>query len=245
MNTNTNTAPAPSPEPMRLLFLGAMEWGRFFWAQRSVPDITLREVSQDFADKAALSTAAQPPADAWAIAESVRTDLDRQSCPGVYMDIAVESIVKHLAAAPKPHVQIPKENVHDKGDVAKKTEQLDASGPAVATKEMLIAAVKYVNGGDIYEKLPLEVLEIEESIYGEIYWVMAEAAPKATKAEPVQRYRMLVRGEDRIEADDEYLQDDAETWEKDPNAVFKGSIYYGGALRPARRAIQPAHKEQP
>ena len=101
MNTNTNTAPAPSPEPMRLLFLEAMEWGRFFWAQRSVPDITLREVSQDFADKAALSTAAQPPADAWAIAESVRTDLDRQSCPGVYMDIAVESIVKHLAAAPK------------------------------------------------------------------------------------------------------------------------------------------------
>lgn len=56
-NTNTNTAPAPSPEPMRLLFLEAMEWGRFFWAQRSVPDITLREVSQDFADKAALSAA--------------------------------------------------------------------------------------------------------------------------------------------------------------------------------------------
>ena len=36
---------------------------------------------------------------AWDLAEKVRRDLDRQSCPGVYMNIAVESIVKNYAAA--------------------------------------------------------------------------------------------------------------------------------------------------
>ncbi|ACJ24757.1 hypothetical protein I5W36_16570 [Stenotrophomonas maltophilia] len=46
--------------------------------------------------------AAQPSTggqgDAWDIAELVRTDLDRQSCPDAYMRIAMESVVKHLAA---------------------------------------------------------------------------------------------------------------------------------------------------
>lgn len=239
MNTNTNTAPAPSPEPMRLLFLEAMEWGRFFWAQRSVPDITLREVSQDFADKAALSTAG------WVMVPVEPTEAMADA-----FENAMETATTHIrnfnaayramnAAAPKPHVQIPQENVHDKGGVAKKTEQLDTSGPAVATKEMLIAAVKYVNGGDIYEKLPLEVLEIEESIYGEIYWVMAEAAPKATKAtkaEPVQP--------ERAPLSDEQI-----------DAIFDprdGAMQ--GLQEMARRfarkierhhGIQPAHKEQP
>lgn len=40
----------------------------------------------------------------WAIAEKVRTDLDRQSCPDAYMRIAVESVVKHLAATGKQQV---------------------------------------------------------------------------------------------------------------------------------------------
>jgi hypothetical protein len=35
--------------------------------------------------------------EAWALAEKVRADLDRQSCPGVYMNIAMESIVKYFA----------------------------------------------------------------------------------------------------------------------------------------------------
>jgi hypothetical protein len=38
---------------------------------------------------------------AWALAQKVRADLDRQSCPGVYMDIAMESIARNLAAAPQ------------------------------------------------------------------------------------------------------------------------------------------------
>jgi hypothetical protein len=32
---------------------------------------------------------------AWELAEKVRCDLDRQSCPGFYMNLAMESIVKH------------------------------------------------------------------------------------------------------------------------------------------------------
>lgn len=37
---------------------------------------------------------------AWGLAERVRVDLDRKSCPGVYMNIAMESIVKHFPSNP-------------------------------------------------------------------------------------------------------------------------------------------------
>ncbi|WP_414498026.1 hypothetical protein [Stenotrophomonas maltophilia] len=43
---------------------------------------------------------------AWNIAELVRVDLDRQSCPDAYMRIAMESVVKHLAAR-QPVGEIP------------------------------------------------------------------------------------------------------------------------------------------
>lgn len=42
-----------------------------------------------------------PSVDAWAVADIVRSDLDRQSCPDAYMRIAVESVVKHLTATPE------------------------------------------------------------------------------------------------------------------------------------------------
>jgi len=37
---------------------------------------------------------------AWDLAEKVRRDLDRQSCPGVCMNLAMESIVKHYTTPP-------------------------------------------------------------------------------------------------------------------------------------------------
>ena len=37
---------------------------------------------------------------AWELAEKVRRDLDRQSCPDAFMRIAVESIVKHFTTPP-------------------------------------------------------------------------------------------------------------------------------------------------
>jgi hypothetical protein len=37
---------------------------------------------------------------AWDLADKVRQDLDRQSCPDAFMRIAVESIVKHHPAQP-------------------------------------------------------------------------------------------------------------------------------------------------
>lgn len=63
-----------------------------------------------------------------------------------------------------------------------------------------------------------------------------DAAPKRE-----QRYRLLVRGVDTIEADDEFLRDDAKTWATNPNGVFVGMTYQGNALLPARRAIERAH----
>ena len=50
--------------------------------------------------------------------------------------------------------------------------------PATATKEMMRAAVIYANGADVYDKVPLAALEIEESIYGEAYAAMIAAAPQ-------------------------------------------------------------------
>jgi len=48
--------------------------------------------------------AEQQGVNGWDIAEKVRADLDRQSCPDAYMRIAVESVVKHLAATGKQKV---------------------------------------------------------------------------------------------------------------------------------------------
>lgn len=56
-------------------------------------------------------------------------------------------------------------------------------------------------------------------------------------AAPQQRYRLLVPEVDRIEAGDEFLSEDAQTWAVDPNAIFAGMIFGGRVLRPARRAV--------
>ena len=44
---------------------------------------------------------------AWALAEKVRSDLDRQSCPDVYMRIAMESIVRHFPTKAQASGQAP------------------------------------------------------------------------------------------------------------------------------------------
>ena len=48
------------------------------------------------------------------------------------------------------------------------------------TQAMCRAAVMYVNGQDVYERgIPCKVLEIEESIYAEVWKAMQTAAPGA------------------------------------------------------------------
>lgn len=68
-------------------------------------------------------------------------------------------------------------------------------------------------------------------------------APQPTQAQagavPLTQYRVLEPRVDRIEAEDEFLQDDAQTWATDPNGTFVGTLY-GYALRPARRRIKGA-----
>lgn len=65
-----------------------------------VPHDIYAAVHGELAELKAALAARQPvgQGDAWDIAELVRTDLDRQSCPDAYMRIAMESVVKHLAA---------------------------------------------------------------------------------------------------------------------------------------------------
>ncbi len=50
--------------------------------------------------KARLAEPEQEPV-AWDLADKVRRDLDRQSCPDAFMRIAVEAIVKHYTAPPQ------------------------------------------------------------------------------------------------------------------------------------------------
>jgi len=55
--------------------------------------------------------------------------------------------------------------------------------------------------------------------------------PKAAQA-----YRLLRDGEDRIEANDEFLKEDGTTWVRDPAGIFVGMPYHR-ALLPCRRRI--------
>ena len=45
------------------------------------------------------------------------------------------------------------------------------------TQAMCRAAVVYLNGADVYDKLPRDVLEIEEGIYAEVWKAMRAAGP--------------------------------------------------------------------
>lgn len=53
------------------------------------------------------------------------------------------------------------------------------AGPCdcMPTPAMCRAAVEYMNGADVYAKLPREVLDIEEGIYREVWRAMQAAAP--------------------------------------------------------------------
>lgn len=90
----------------------------------------------------------------------------------------------------------------------------------------------------------LEVTEAEcEAAVLELETEDLRPTPQPTQAQagavPLTQYRVLEPRVDRIEADDEYLQDDAQTWATDPNGTFVGTIY-GYALRAARRRIKGA-----
>ena len=65
--------------------------------------------------------------------------------------------------------------------------------------------------------------------------------PTQAQAGAVPRYRLLVRGQDTIQADDEFLREDGATWLKDPSGIFVGCMYEGTIFLPARRAIDEAH----
>jgi hypothetical protein len=70
------------------------------------------------------------------------------------------------------------DNRHD-SDCSVNNEPAWPAGPCdcLPTQAMCRAAVMHLNGADVYEKLPQEVLEIEEGIYAEVWKVMRAAAP--------------------------------------------------------------------
>lgn len=70
------------------------------------------------------------------------------------------------------------DNGHD-SDCATHNAPAYPAGPCdcMPTQAMCRAAVVYLNGADVYDKLPREALEIEEGIYAEVWKAMQAAAP--------------------------------------------------------------------
>ena len=76
------------------------------------------------------------------------------------------------------------DNGHD-SDCATHNAPAYQAGPCdcMPTQAMCRAAVVYLNGADVYDKLPREVLEIEESIYAEVWKAMQAAGPANAEIE--------------------------------------------------------------
>ena len=76
------------------------------------------------------------------------------------------------------------DNGHD-SDCATHNAPAYPAGPCdcMPTQAMCRAAVVYLNGADVYDKLPREVLEIEESIYAEVWKAMQAAGPANAEIE--------------------------------------------------------------
>ena len=70
------------------------------------------------------------------------------------------------------------DNGHD-SDCATHNAPAYPAGPCdcMPTQAMCRAAVVHLNGADVYDKLPRDVLEIEESIYAEVWKAMRAAGP--------------------------------------------------------------------
>lgn len=67
--------------------------------------------------------------------------------------------------------------------------------PVEPTKEMMSAAVRLVNGGDVYENIVKSALDIEERIYSEVYDSMIAAAPTPRAQSNIARSHRRCNGE--------------------------------------------------
>lgn len=73
-------------------------------------------------------------------------------------------------------------NEHD-SDCATHNAPAYPPGPCdcVPTQAMCRAAVIYMNGADVYDRVPRKALEIEEGIYAEVWKAMQAAYPVANQ----------------------------------------------------------------
>lgn len=96
---------------------------------------------------------------------------------------------------------------------------------------------------DLIDDCPGLTLEQDHWLSRRVKELDFATTPQPTQAQagavPLPQYRLLEPRVDRIEAEDEFLQDNAQTWATDPNGTFVGTIY-GYALRAARRRIKGA-----
>ena len=111
---------------------------------------------------------------AWDLAEKVRRDLDRQSCPDAYMRTAIESIVKHFPAPP------PVQEITEDVDAAM-VEMKNIYPPLRRSEcERLIRAAKYAAPVDA-KSIRAEALEEAEEIAKTIGGSFADEFLAATR----------------------------------------------------------------
>lgn len=111
--------------------------------------------------------------------------------------------------------------------------------PVEPTGDMLVAIMSE-GEVDVLCETPErhKVLLIDRAGIPERYAALLAAAPRPPAAQ--KRYRLLERGIDTIQADDEFLRDADSTWRIDPQGIFVGMPYMSNVLLPARRAIETA-----
>lgn len=114
---------------------------RVYKFETGTPVTALAAIREALADHIAASGKVIAEPVAWDLAEKVRRDLDRKSCPDAYMRIAMESIVKHYAAP----VSAKREWVELTDDELKAALEVHQVGLSVRIGRIAIAAFKAKN----------------------------------------------------------------------------------------------------
>jgi hypothetical protein len=184
-------------------------------------------IKQALAQPAPVQPEQEPVDAAYALADKVRTALDKQSCPGVYMDLAWEAVTKnYTAAAP---VQEPAGCQHKRSSVDAR------EGTGTCHDCGAEGRMQFVVGDTSSITRVRELECVIADLTAECKELRA-AQPAPVPLTDKKKYRLLNYGE-KIESGDTVLDDDCFTWH--PITGWEVGMLWGGKfMMPMRRAIE-------